>query len=73
MQCLRDSGFESGACRERAMAYLQCRMDRQVAAGGRAVLRARAARARTQLCLPRAAARAACGEAGRRVGRAEGR
>lgn len=34
MQCLRDSGFESGACRERAMAYLQCRMDRQVAAGG---------------------------------------
>ncbi|XP_031462526.1 cytochrome c oxidase assembly protein COX19 [Phasianus colchicus] len=32
MQCLRDSGFESGACRERAMAYLQCRMDRQLMA-----------------------------------------
>ncbi|NXC51432.1 COX19 protein, partial [Penelope pileata] len=29
MQCLRDSGFQSGACRERAMAYLECRMDRQ--------------------------------------------
>ncbi|XP_072205404.1 cytochrome c oxidase assembly protein COX19 [Excalfactoria chinensis] len=32
MQCLRDSGFESGLCRERAMAYLQCRMDRQLMA-----------------------------------------
>ncbi|XP_015732023.1 cytochrome c oxidase assembly protein COX19 [Coturnix japonica] len=32
MQCLRDSGFESGPCRQSAMAYLQCRMDRQLMA-----------------------------------------
>ncbi|XP_055565538.1 cytochrome c oxidase assembly protein COX19 isoform X1 [Falco cherrug] len=32
MECLRDSGYESGACRQRAMAYLQCRMDRQLMA-----------------------------------------
>ncbi|XP_054698407.1 uncharacterized protein LOC129213066 isoform X1 [Grus americana] len=30
MQCLRDSGYESSACRQRAMAYLECRMERQV-------------------------------------------
>ncbi|NWT35966.1 COX19 protein, partial [Rostratula benghalensis] len=30
MECLRDSGYESGACRQRAMAYLECRMERQV-------------------------------------------
>ncbi|NXA18571.1 COX19 protein, partial [Ibidorhyncha struthersii] len=29
MECLRDSGYESGACRQRAMAYLECRMERQ--------------------------------------------
>ncbi|NXO59730.1 COX19 protein, partial [Aramus guarauna] len=29
MQCLRDSGYESSACRQRAMAYLECRMERQ--------------------------------------------
>ncbi|NXU47177.1 COX19 protein, partial [Turnix velox] len=33
MDCLRDNGYESGACRQRAMAYLQCRMDRQGPAG----------------------------------------
>ncbi|XP_065500979.1 cytochrome c oxidase assembly protein COX19 [Caloenas nicobarica] len=32
MECLRHSGYESGACRQRAMAYLQCRMDRQLMA-----------------------------------------
>ncbi|NWH57093.1 COX19 protein, partial [Geococcyx californianus] len=32
MQCLRDSGYESGACRQRAMAYLECRMERQLMA-----------------------------------------
>ncbi|XP_065540516.1 LOW QUALITY PROTEIN: cytochrome c oxidase assembly protein COX19 [Lathamus discolor] len=32
MECLRDSGYESGACRQRAMAYLQCRMERQLMA-----------------------------------------
>lgn len=30
MECLRDSGYESSACRQRAMAYLECRMERQV-------------------------------------------
>ncbi|XP_065706750.2 cytochrome c oxidase assembly protein COX19 isoform X2 [Patagioenas fasciata] len=35
MECLRDSGYESGACRQRAMAYLQCRMDRRAAGPGR--------------------------------------
>ncbi|NWR68120.1 COX19 protein, partial [Bucorvus abyssinicus] len=29
MECLRDSGYESSACRQRAMAYLECRMERQ--------------------------------------------
>lgn len=32
MECLRQSGYESGACRQRAMAYLECRMERQVGA-----------------------------------------
>uniref|UniRef100_A0A8D0EUI8 Cytochrome c oxidase assembly protein COX19 n=1 Tax=Strix occidentalis caurina TaxID=311401 RepID=A0A8D0EUI8_STROC len=32
MKCLRDSGYESGACRQRAMAYLECRMERQLMA-----------------------------------------
>ncbi|XP_042654820.1 cytochrome c oxidase assembly protein COX19 [Tyto alba] len=32
MECLRDSGYESGACRQRAMAYLECRMERQLMA-----------------------------------------
>nr|XP_047919720.1 cytochrome c oxidase assembly protein COX19 isoform X2 [Anser cygnoides] len=27
MECLRRSGFQSGACRELSMAYLQCRME----------------------------------------------
>ncbi|XP_017668862.1 PREDICTED: cytochrome c oxidase assembly protein COX19 isoform X2 [Lepidothrix coronata] len=27
MECLRHSGYESAACRQRAMAYLECRMD----------------------------------------------
>ncbi|NXK99628.1 COX19 protein, partial [Mesembrinibis cayennensis] len=36
MECLRDSGYESGACRQRAMAYLECRMERQVAPRPRA-------------------------------------
>jgi len=31
MECLSQSGYESGACRQRAMAYLQCRMERQAA------------------------------------------
>ncbi|NXC15928.1 COX19 protein, partial [Corythaeola cristata] len=35
MECLRDSGYESGACRQRAMAYLECRMERQVVPGPR--------------------------------------
>ncbi|NXS10863.1 COX19 protein, partial [Neodrepanis coruscans] len=30
MECLRHSGYESAACRERAMAYLECRMERRV-------------------------------------------
>ncbi|NWY31972.1 COX19 protein, partial [Pheucticus melanocephalus] len=30
MECLRRSGYESAACRQSAMAYLQCRMDRRV-------------------------------------------
>ncbi|NWS98161.1 COX19 protein, partial [Mionectes macconnelli] len=30
MECLRHSGYESAACRQRAMAYLECRMDRRV-------------------------------------------
>ncbi|NXT78347.1 COX19 protein, partial [Zapornia atra] len=30
MRCLRESGYESSACRQRAMAYLECRMQRQV-------------------------------------------
>ncbi|NXF43817.1 COX19 protein, partial [Oceanites oceanicus] len=29
MECLRESGYESSACRQRAMAYLECRMERQ--------------------------------------------
>ncbi|NXE26256.1 COX19 protein, partial [Ardeotis kori] len=29
MECLRDSGYESSACRQRAMAYLECRMERR--------------------------------------------
>ncbi|NXD61743.1 COX19 protein, partial [Eolophus roseicapillus] len=32
MECLRDSGYESSACRQRAMAYLECRMERQLMA-----------------------------------------
>ncbi|NWI08821.1 COX19 protein, partial [Crypturellus soui] len=32
LECLRQSGAESSACRPRAMAYLQCRMERRVAA-----------------------------------------
>ncbi|KAM6114175.1 cytochrome c oxidase assembly protein COX19 [Pterocles gutturalis] len=32
MECLRENGYESGACRQRAMAYLQCRMERQLMA-----------------------------------------
>ncbi|XP_041257941.1 cytochrome c oxidase assembly protein COX19 [Onychostruthus taczanowskii] len=32
MECLRHSGYESAACRQSAMAYLQCRMDRQLMA-----------------------------------------
>ncbi|KAM4656098.1 cytochrome c oxidase assembly protein COX19 isoform 2-T5 [Amazona ochrocephala] len=32
MECLRESGYESGACRQRAMAYLECRMERQLMA-----------------------------------------
>ncbi|NXR86571.1 COX19 protein, partial [Hypocryptadius cinnamomeus] len=31
MECLRHSGYESAACRQSAMAYLECRMDRPVA------------------------------------------
>ncbi|KAM6319982.1 cytochrome c oxidase assembly protein COX19 isoform 1-T1 [Podargus strigoides] len=30
MECLRASGYESGACRQHSMAYLECRMERQV-------------------------------------------
>ncbi|NXA38538.1 COX19 protein, partial [Eudromia elegans] len=30
LECLRQSGSESSACRPRAMAYLQCRMERRV-------------------------------------------
>ncbi|NXP30164.1 COX19 protein, partial [Leiothrix lutea] len=30
MECLRQSGYESAACRQSAMAYLECRMDRRV-------------------------------------------
>ncbi|NXR47785.1 COX19 protein, partial [Hippolais icterina] len=30
MECLRQSGYESTACRQNAMAYLECRMDRRV-------------------------------------------
>ncbi|NWY57101.1 COX19 protein, partial [Chionis minor] len=36
MECLRESGYESGACRQRAMAYLECRMERQAAPRGAA-------------------------------------
>ncbi|XP_053936416.1 uncharacterized protein LOC104066006 isoform X2 [Cuculus canorus] len=32
MECLRHSGYESGACRPSAMAYLECRMERQLMA-----------------------------------------
>nr|XP_054499620.1 cytochrome c oxidase assembly protein COX19 [Agelaius phoeniceus] len=32
MECLRQSGYESSACRQSAMAYLECRMDRQLMA-----------------------------------------
>ncbi|NXB78069.1 COX19 protein, partial [Donacobius atricapilla] len=35
MECLRRSGYESAACRQSAMAYLECRMDRPVASGQR--------------------------------------
>ncbi|NXT48752.1 COX19 protein, partial [Pluvianellus socialis] len=35
MECLRESGYESGACRQRAMAYLECRMERQAAPAAR--------------------------------------
>ncbi|NXN93373.1 COX19 protein, partial [Rhinopomastus cyanomelas] len=30
MKCLRESGYESSACRPLSKAYLECRMDRQV-------------------------------------------
>ncbi|NXY18592.1 COX19 protein, partial [Atrichornis clamosus] len=33
MECLRHSGYESAACRQSAMAYLECRMDRRVGPG----------------------------------------
>ncbi|NXE47099.1 COX19 protein, partial [Casuarius casuarius] len=33
LECLRQSGSESSACRPRAMAYLQCRMERRVPGG----------------------------------------
>ncbi|NWU95833.1 COX19 protein, partial [Upupa epops] len=33
MECLRDSGYESSACRPLSKAYLECRMDRQVLPG----------------------------------------
>ncbi|XP_063270134.1 cytochrome c oxidase assembly protein COX19 isoform X1 [Prinia subflava] len=33
MECLRRSGYESAACRQSAMAYLECRMDRRVRPG----------------------------------------
>ncbi|KAI6076481.1 Cytochrome c oxidase assembly protein COX19 [Aix galericulata] len=33
MECLRRNDFQSGACRELSMAYLQCRMERQVPGG----------------------------------------
>ncbi|NWV70545.1 COX19 protein, partial [Malurus elegans] len=33
MECLRHSGYESAACRQSAMAYLECRMDRRVTPG----------------------------------------
>ncbi|NXC52060.1 COX19 protein, partial [Aleadryas rufinucha] len=36
MECLRHSGYESAACRQSAMAYLECRMDRRVAPRHRA-------------------------------------
>ncbi|NXK64010.1 COX19 protein, partial [Sylvietta virens] len=29
MECLRQSGYESSACRQSARAYLECRMDRR--------------------------------------------
>ncbi|NXT99824.1 COX19 protein, partial [Buphagus erythrorhynchus] len=32
MECLHHSGYESAACRQSAMAYLECRMDRQLMA-----------------------------------------
>ncbi|NWS14625.1 COX19 protein, partial [Pachyramphus minor] len=32
MECLRHSGYESAACRQHAMAYLECRMDRRLMA-----------------------------------------
>ncbi|NXR27436.1 COX19 protein, partial [Cinclus mexicanus] len=34
MECLRRSGYESAACRQSAMAYLECRMDRRVSPPG---------------------------------------
>ncbi|NXH61360.1 COX19 protein, partial [Rhabdornis inornatus] len=34
MECLRHSGYESAACRQSAMAYLECRMDRRVTPPG---------------------------------------
>ena len=40
MECLRRSGYESAACRQSAMAYLECRMDRRVAPATPARLRA---------------------------------
>ncbi|KFO81792.1 Cytochrome c oxidase assembly protein COX19, partial [Cuculus canorus] len=35
----RHSGYESGACRPSAMAYLECRMERRVGPGGDAAPR----------------------------------
>ncbi|NXG51222.1 COX19 protein, partial [Psilopogon haemacephalus] len=32
MECLRNSDYESSACRQHAKAYLECRMERQVVA-----------------------------------------
>lgn len=39
MECLRRSGYESAACRQSAMAYLECRMDRRVGPAAPARLR----------------------------------
>ncbi|XP_054017285.1 cytochrome c oxidase assembly protein COX19 [Melanerpes formicivorus] len=32
MECLRNSDYESSACRQHAKAYLECRMERQLMA-----------------------------------------